>query len=307
MTATTGSNPPRQHSRKSREALAFYLFISPWLIGFLLFYAGPLVISFLTSLTEWDLLTAPRFIGLENYRRIFTQDALFYQSLKVTLVYTLAYVPLDLLLGFLLALLLNRERRGIGIFRTIFYLPSVLTGVAYVILWMWIFHPTLGLLNTMLGWLGINGPRWLLDPRYALWALVIMSVFQVGRSMLIFLAGLKDVPRELLDAAAIDGAGPFMRMVKVTLPLLSPSILFNLVFGFIMTFQSFTGAYIATNGGPLDSTLFYVLYLYKRAFTYLEMGYASALAWILFILVLGLTLVIFKTSSRWVFYHGESD
>jgi multiple sugar transport system permease protein len=303
------NNLAKKHPRslKQKEALAFYLCISPWIIGFILFYIGPVIASFYFSLTKWDLLTPPQFIGADNYVKIFTRDPLFLQSLKVTLIYTFTYVPLDLILGLLIALLLNRPLRGIGIFRTIFYLPSVLTGVAYVVMWMWIFNPQVGLINTLLKSVGIVGPRWLLDPKYALWALVLMSIFQVGRSMVIYLAGLQDVPKELHEAAAIDGANAWSRFWKITLPLLTPSILFNLIFGMIMTFQSFTNVYIATNGGPLDSTLFYVLYLYQKAFSLLEMGYASAMAWILFLMVLVLTLIIFKTSGKWVFYRAETD
>ncbi len=294
-------------NQRQKEAISFYLFISPWIIGFILFYLGPVIASFYFSLTNWDLLTPPKFIGMANYVKIFTRDPLFLQSLKVTLVYTFTYVPLDLILGLLIALLLNRPIKGIGIFRTIFYLPSVLTGVAYVVMWMWIFNPQVGLINTLLKYIGITGPRWLLDPKYALWALVLMSIFQVGRSMVIYLAGLQDVPKELQEAASIDGANAWGRFWKITLPLLTPSILFNLIFGMIMTFQSFTNVYIATNGGPLDSTLFYVLYLYQKAFSLLEMGYASALAWILFLMVLVLTIIIFKTSGKWVFYRSETD
>lgn len=301
------SKRQRFWNMQRKEALAFYLCVLPWIIGFLFFYIGPILASLYYSLTKWDLLTPPEWIGLENYVRIFSRDKLFLQSLKVTFVYTFAYVPLDLVLGLGIALLLNRPIRGIGIFRTIFYLPSVLTGVAYVVMWMWIFNPQVGLINSILRAIGINGPRWLLDPKYALWALVIMSVFQVGRSMVIYLAGLQDIPRELNEAASIDGANTWQRFWKITLPMLTPSILFNLIFGLIMTFQSFTNVYVATNGGPLDSTLFYVLYLYQKAFNYLEMGYASALAWILFIIVLVCTLLIFATSGKWVFYRGVSE
>ncbi len=290
-----------------KEARAFYLCVLPWIIGFLAFYLGPIIASFYFSMTEWDLITPPQWIGFDNYVRVFTRDKLFLQSLKVTLTYTLAYVPLDLILGLLIALLLNRPLRGIGFFRTIFYLPSVLTGVAYVVMWMWVFNPQVGLINTLLSYIGVKGPRWLLDPHFALWALVMMSIFQVGRSMVIFLAGLQDVPCELQEAASIDGANAWNRFWKITLPMLTPSILFNLIFGLIMTFQSFTNVYVATNGGPLDSTLFYVLYLYKKAFDHLEMGYASALAWILFLIVLVCTLLIFATSGKWVFYRGADD
>lgn len=292
---------------RRKETLVFYLCISPWILGFIFFYIGPILTSFYYSLTRWDLLTPPEWVGMQNYVRIFSRDKLFLQSLKVTFLYTFAYVPLDLILGLGIALLLNRPIKGIGIFRTIFYLPSVLTGVAYVIMWMWIFNPQVGLINTTLKLIGITGPRWLLDPKFALWAIVIMSVFQVGRSMLIYLAGLKDIPRELSEAASMDGAGIWQRFWKITLPMLTPSILFNLIFGMIMTFQSFTNVYVATNGGPLDSTLFYVLYLYQKAFNFLEMGYASALAWILFLIVLLLTILIFATSSKWVFYRGTAE
>lgn len=294
-------------SIRRREALSFYLFISPWMLGFLFFYLGPIIASFYFSLTSWDLLTPPRFIGFANYERILTLDLDFRQALKVTTIYTLSYVPLDLILGLLCALLLNRKDRWIGIFRTIYYMPSVLTGVAYVVMWMWVFNPQAGLMNSLLRLVGIQGPRWLLDPRWALSALVIMSLWSVGRSMIIFLAGLQDIPQEMQEAAAIDGANGWNRFWRITLPMLTPSILFNLVFSMIMTFQSFTNVFVATNGGPLNATLFYVLYLYRKAFEHLAMGYASALAWILFLLVLFLTLIIFSTSSKWVFYRGTGE
>ena len=298
--------PPWWNLRR-KEALAFYLCVLPWMIGFILFYFGPILSSFYFSLTEWDLLTPPRFIGLENYQQIFTNDKLFITSLKITLIYTLAYVPLDLVFGLLIAVLMNRKIRGIGVFRTIYYMPSVLSGVAYVVMWMWMFNPNHGLINTLLSYIGIQGPRWLLDPKYALSALVVMSLWGVGRSMVIFLAGLQDIPGELYEAAEIDGANTWQRFWSVTLPLLTPSILFNIIFGMIMTFQSFTNAFVATNGGPLNSTLFYVLYLYRKAFEFLQMGYASALAWLLFIIVLILTLTIFLTSGRWVYYRSAGE
>jgi multiple sugar transport system permease protein len=297
----------RKWGIQKKETLSFYLFISPWIIGFILFYLGPILASFYFSLTSWDLITSPQFIGLDNYVRIFTRDKLFLQSLKVTFVYTLAYVPLDLILAMMIALLLNRQIRGVGIFRTIFYLPSILTGVAYVVMWMWVFNPQAGLINSILRLVGIQGPRWLLDPKYALIALIIMSLWQVGRSMVIYLAGLQDIPREMHESASIDGANSLEHFRFITLPMLTPSILFNLVFGLIMTFQSFTNVYVATNGGPLDATLFYVLYLYQKAFNHLAMGYASALAWILFLIVLVVTLIVFATSGKWVFYQGAGD
>ncbi len=298
------SSPP---TLRRREALAFYLCISPWLLGFVFFVVGPMVASLYISTLRWDLLTPGRFIGLANYREMLTDDPLFWKSLRITTTYTLAYVPLDLLGGLLAALLLNAKLRGIGIFRTIFYLPSVLAGVGYVVLWMWLFNPQAGLINTALYYLGIQGPRWLQDPRWALPALIMMSLWGIGRSMVIFLAGLQDIPAHLYEAAHIDGANAWRSFWAITLPLLTPSILFNLILGIINTFQTFTNAFIATNGGPLDSTLFYVLYLYRKAFQFFDMGYASALAWVLFLIVLACTLVVFKTSGRWVFYRGEVE
>jgi multiple sugar transport system permease protein len=290
-----------------REAFLFYLCISPWLIGFILFYLGPILASFYYSLTEWDLLTSPQFVGMDNYVRLFTRDPLALKAFKVTLVYTLIYVPLDLIFGLSLALLLNQKLRGIGVFRTVYYLPSVLSGVAYVVMWMWMFNPQHGLINTLLSYAGIQGPRWLLDPKWALSALIIMSLWGVGRRMVIFLAGLQDIPNVLYEAAEIDGASRGKKFWNVTLPLLTPSLLFNLIFGIILTFQTFTNAFVATNGGPLDSTLFYVLYLYRKAFEHLQMGYASAMAWVLFLIVLGCTLVIFLTSGKWVFYRSIGE
>ena len=309
MTSTsikTSLRIPKLNLRQ-REAILFYLCISPWLIGFVLFYLGPIIASFYFSLTEWDLLTSPQFVGVENYVRLFTRDALALKSFKVTLVYTLVYVPLDLIFGLSLALLLNQKLRGIGAFRTVYYLPSVLSGVAYVVMWMWMFNPQHGLINTLLSYAGIQGPRWLLDPKWALSALIIMSLWGVGRSMIIFLAGLQDIPVVLYEVAEIDGANRWNKFWKVTLPLLTPSLLFNLIFGIILTFQTFTNAFVATNGGPLDSTLFYVLYLYRKAFEHLQMGYASAMAWVLFLIVLGCTLVIFLTSGKWVFYRSIGE
>jgi len=302
----TGLRIPKLNLRQ-REAVLFYLCISPWLIGFFLFYLGPIIASFYFSLTEWDLLTSPQFVGMENYVRLFTRDALALKSFKVTLVYTLVYVPLDMVFGLSLALLLNQKLRGIGIFRTAYYLPSVLSGVAYVVMWMWMFNPQHGLINTLLSYIGIQGPRWLLDPKWALSALIMMSLWGVGRTMIIFLAGLQDIPAVLYEVAEIDGATRWNKFWKVTLPLLTPSLLFNLIFGIILTFQTFTNAFVATNGGPLDSTLFYVLYLYRKAFEHLQMGYASAMAWVLFLVVLACTLVIFLTSGKWVFYRSIGE
>jgi multiple sugar transport system permease protein len=296
----------RRGSLARREALTFYLLISPWLLGLLLFVLGPMVASLVISFTKWDLLSPARFVGLDNYEKMFTRDPLFWQSLKVTAIYTLVYVPVELTGGLVLALLMNQKLRGIGLFRTIYYLPSVLPGVAFVVLWMWILHPDVGLINTLLSYVGIEGPRWLADPDWALPALLMMSLWGLGRAMVIYLASLQGIPQHLYEAASIDGANRWQSFWKITLPMLTPTIFFNLVLSVISTFQTFTSAFVATNGGPLDSTLFYVLYIFRQGFEYFNMGYASALAWVLFLIILVLTLVIVRSADRWVYYEGEA-
>lgn len=296
---------PRASRQARREAIAFYLCISPWIVGFLTFVLGPMVASFWISFTEWDLLSPARWIGLRNYQRMVTRDPLFWQSLKVTTMYTAAYVPTELIGSLSIALLMNQRVRGISVFRTIFYLPSVLSGVAFVVVWMWLLHPEAGLINASLRMIGIHGPRWLADPDWALWALWMMSLWGLGRAAVIYLAGLKNVPRELHEAAAIDGANAWQSFRHVTIPMLTPTIFFNLVLSVISTFQTFTSAFVATDGGPLDSTLFYVLYLYRQAFQYFKMGYASAMAWVLFAIVLILTWLIVRSAGSWVYYEGE--
>ena len=206
--------------------------------------------------------------------------------------------------GLVLALLMNQKLRFRGVFRTIYYLPSVLPGVAFVVLWMWILHPDVGLINTLLSYVGIQGPRWLADPQWALPALLMMSLWGLGRTMVIYLASLQGIPQHLYEAAAIDGAGTWQSFWRITLPMLTPTIFFNLVLSIISTFQTFTSAFVATDGGPLDSTLFYVLYLFRQAFQFFNMGYASALAWVLFVIILVLTLLIVRSADRWVYYEG---
>jgi multiple sugar transport system permease protein len=263
-----------------------------------------MLISLWASFSDWDLLTDPVWVGLDNYRNL-TTDPLFIQSIKVTLAYTAAYVPLELAGGLFLALLVRPHFKGIGLFRTVFYLPTVFSGVAFVVVWLWMLNPNGGLINLVLGWFGIQGPRWLLDPKYALWALILMSFWGWGRSMALFLGGLHNIPGELYEAAAMDGAGRLRQFYTITLPLLSPIIFFNLVLSVIATFQSFTNAFVATNGGPRDSTLFLVLYIYRQAFEFFNMGYAAALAWVLFFVILILTLLLLRSQKFWVFYLGE--
>ena len=303
--STSPPQPKRGLNLARREALTFYALISPWLLGLILFVLGPMIVSLVVSFTRWDLLSPAKFVGLQNYEKMFSRDPLFWQSLKVTAIYTGVYVPLELVGGLLLALLMNQRLRFLGLFRTIYYLPSVLPGVAFVVVWMWILHPDVGLLNTLLGYVGIEGPRWLADPDWALPALLLMSLWGMGRAMVIYLASLQGIPQQLYEAAAIDGAGTWHSFSRVTLPLLTPTIFFNLVLSIISTFQTFTSAFVATDGGPLDATLFYVLYLFRQAFQFFNMGYASAMAWILFLVILALTLIIVRSSGRWVHYEGE--
>jgi len=289
---------------RRREALFGYLFLSPWLIGFVVFLIGPMIASIYLSLTEYKMITPPVWIGLANYERMFT-DQFVWRSLRVTVTYTAFAVPLGLISAMAVAVLLNQKIVASGIFRTIFYLPSVISGVAVALVFSWIFNYRFGILNFFLSLVGIEGPNWLGSPRYALWAFVIMSLWGIGGNVVIYLAGLQGVPASLHEAATIDGASAWTRFWKITLPLITPVILFTLVMGVIGTFQTFTQAYIMTGGGPANATLFYLLYLYRNAFNWFEMGYASALAWLLFIIILILTVILWTTSARWVYYEGE--
>jgi len=289
-----------------KEALEGYLCISPWLIGFLGLTFGPMIFSFIVSLTRWDIISPPKWVGFDNYVTIFTDDFRFRKSLAVTAMYAGLSLPLGMIGSFSVALLLNLNLKGMRIFRALFYIPAILPGVATTMLWMWIFKPQGGILNFILGLFHISPKPWLADPAWALPSFVIMSLWGIGGGMIIYLAGLQSVPTQLYEAAEIDGASSWKRFWTITLPMVSPTLFFNLVMGIIGSFQVFTSSYILTpGGGPGYSTLFYVLYLYQKAFRYLQMGYASALAWILFAVVLALTLVVFKTSARWVYYEAE--
>jgi multiple sugar transport system permease protein len=284
-----------------KRALEGYLFISPWIVGFAIFTAGAIGASFVISLTNWSMIGNPRFIGVENYKRI-VNDKFFWQSLKVTSIYLLN-VPLNLIIGLLLAILLNQKIKGLSIYRSIYYLPSVTAGVAVSLLWLWIFNPRFGIINLLLSYIGIKGPAWLSDEHWALPALIIMSTWGVGGSMLTYLGALQGIPTQLYEAAILDGAGIWDRFKYITIPMITPVILLNLIMGIINSFQTFTQAFVMTNGGPNYATLFYVLYLYQQAFRWFNMGYAAALAWILFLIILVCTIVIFKTSARWVYYE----
>jgi multiple sugar transport system permease protein len=288
-----------------KEALLFYLLISPWLLGFVCFVLGPMIASFIISLTKWDLLTPARFIGFKNYAKALNHDPLFWTSLKVTFSFAIFAVPLSMIFSLGLALLLNQAVWGMRLFRTIFYLPAVVSGVSVMVLWIWIFNPEIGLLNTALGYFGIKGPGWIFDPDWALPSLVLMSLWGVGGGVIIWLAGLKGIPTSLYEAAELDGATTWHKFRNVTLPLLTPTIFFILIMDIVGALQKFGEAYVMTKGGPMNSTLFYNFYLFTNAFENFNMGYASALAWFLFLIILTLTLFVVKSSAAWVHYEGE--
>lgn len=291
-------------TNRQRESLMGYLFLSPWILGFVIFLAGPMIASFYLSFTQYKVIKAPLWVGLANYQRMFT-DELFYHSLKVTVIYTAISVPLGIVAALGIAVLLNQKIVASGLFRTIFYLPSIISGVAVAIVFAWIFNFRFGILNYLLSLVGIPGPNWLGSPRWALWAFVLMSLWGIGGNVVIFLAALQGVPQSLYEAAEIDGAGSWQRFWKITLPMISPALLFVFIMGVIGTFQTFTQSYIMTGGGPANTTLFYLLYLYKNAFNWFEMGYASAMAWILFLIIMACTLILLRSSTLWVHYEGS--
>lgn len=297
----------RKMSRQERRRLGMgLLFASPWIVGFLAFTVYPVILSFYYSLNVYTTFGQPmQWVGLQNYVDLLTQDDLFWVSLYNTLYMVVIGIPFHIILAVLLALLLNMSLRGVSIYRTVFYLPTIVPIVATSVLWMWVLNPEYGLINAALSELGIHGPGWLTDPELAKPSLILMGVWTIGGTLVIFLAGLQDIPRQLYDAAMIDGAGTVSQVRHITLPMLSAVIFFNVVVGVIGGFQIFTQAFIMTNGGPLDATLFYALYLYQNAFKYFKMPYASAMAWILFLIVIAATLIVFRTSARFVYYEGE--
>ncbi|MCE7981481.1 MAG: sugar ABC transporter permease [Caldilinea sp. CFX5] len=287
-----------------REAVDGWLFILPWLLGFLCFTAGPMVASAVLSFWEWEILTPPNWVGLANFRQM-AGDPLFRLALYNTAYYTFLGVPLYLIGALGSALLLNLPLRGIAIYRTLFFLPSLTPAVANALLWVWIFSPDFGLANYLLGMIGAPPQKWLFDVNLAKPALILMGLWGIGSQMIVFLGGLQGIPQTLYEAASIDGANEWRRFWNITLPMLSPTIFFNLVIGIIGSFQVFTTAYIATQGGPQNATLFYVLYLWRNGFDYFKMGYASALAWVLLLIILLLTLIQFRLARRLVYYEFE--
>jgi len=290
----------------TQETLWGLFFILPWIIGFIIFMLSPIVASFWLSLQKYEVITPPQWVGLGNYSKFLLEDPLFMKSLYNTFYYVLFSVPLGLAVALALALLLNLNLRGVSIFRSLFYLPVVTPVVATSLLWLWLFNPQFGILNYLLTRVGVPPIGWISDQVWSKPSLILMSLWTVGGTMVIFLAGLQGIPTHLYEAAQIDGANNWQRFLHVTLPMLSSVIFFNLVLGIIGSFQTFTQAYVMTGGGPVNSTLFYALYLYRNAFKLLQMGYASAMAWVLLVIILVLTWLQFRLGRSWVYYEGES-
>lgn len=298
-------------SRPSRgsvqQNLVAYGFLAPWLVGLFVLTLGPMVSSLYLSFTDYDLFTSPNWIGIENYRWMFFEDRRYLHSLQVTVTFVLVAVPLKLIFALLVAMSLNRGLRGISAYRAIYFLPSLLGGsVAVAIMWRQIFSKD-GVVNDLLGLVGFVGPSWISNPDYSLYTLIVLSIWQFGSPMVIFLAGLRQIPQDLYDASAVDGAGRVSQFFQITMPMLTPIIFFNLLMQLIGSFQAFTSAYIVSGGtgGPADSTLFYTLYLYQEAFTQYRMGYATAMAWVLLTIIATGTAVSFLTARFWVFYGDE--
>src|SRR5690625_766655 len=295
---------------QGRENIQGYMFIASWVIGFLFISGGPILFSLFGSFTNYDVATRMDFVGLKNYIRMFTNDDLFWTSLYNTLYYVIFSVPLSTAGAMILGVLLNQKVPGMRVFRTIYYLPAVLSGVGVYLLWMQILSPDTGLINTMLGWIGIDGPAWLFDPNWTKPALVFMNLWSVGANMLLYLASLQGVPQTLYEAAEIDGANFWHRFRNITLPMITPVIFFDMVTSFIGSFQVFQEAYVMTengDGGPANSLVFFNLHMWNKAFKVFDMGYAMAMSWILFLIVFILTMINLKLAPRWVHYEGEDN
>lgn len=296
----------KRKKKKKKENLLGYFLISPWMFGFILMFLIPMGISLYYSFTNYNMLSSPKFIGLDNYVRMFTQDPSFWKSLKVTTLYVVILVPLRLAFALMVAMLLNSKRKGNTAYRTMYYLPSIIGGsIAVSIVWKQLFGND-GVIMKLLEMIGIGQKNSLIgNPSSALYVLILMGIWQFGSSMLIFLAALKQVPDSLYESATLDGASPWKKFVHITVPMITPTIFFNLILQIINGFRAFTESYVITNGGPMDSTLFYVLNLYRRAFQYFEMGYSSAMAWVLVAIIAVLAGIIFKTQNSWVYYESK--
>lgn len=289
--------------RRSNYRYIGLLYVLPWILGLLVFQLYPFIASFYYSLTDYNMVNPPKYVGLDNYKQIFTADPGFTKSLGVTSIYVILAVPVKLAFALFIAMILSAKLKGINLFRTVYYLPSILGGsVAISVLWRFLFMKE-GVVNSLLANIGISPVDWLGNPDIALYTLGLLSVWQFGSSMVLFLAGIQQIPGDLYEAGAIDGASKTCMFFRITLPLLTPIVLFNLVMQMVNAFQEFTGAFVITNGGPMKSTYLYALKLYEEAFTFFRMGYASALSWVLFAIIMIVTGIIFKTSNRWVYYE----
>jgi len=307
LVARTGKALPakgRLGKAQRKKDLWGYALVSPWLFGFLTLTLLPMASSIYLSLTDYDVFSPPKWVGLTNFQNMFSFDPRYWVSLLNTTYYAVFSVPLSMGLALTVAILLNQGLPGQNAFRTIYYMPSVVSGVGMSLLWLYLFDPNIGLINLALGAVGIRGPAWLQDPGWSKPALILMSMWGIGGQMVIFLAGLQGVPPELYEAAQVDGANRLQKVAYVTIPLITPTIFFTLIMGIIGSFQVFTQAYVMTRGGPVNSTLFYVLYLYLNAFRFFEMGYASAMAWVLFFIILAPTALQFRLAGRWVYYEA---
>lgn len=304
----TSTKVKRKSIYKRKDNIMGYLLLSPWLFGFLAMWLIPSLISIYYSMTDFNLLNTPSFIGVDNYIRAFTQDDSFVQALKVTFLYVIVLVPLRLIFALFVAMLLNTKHKGLGLYRTFYYIPSIIGGsIAVSIVWKQIFGNQ-GVIMSLLSLIGIEQQNSLIgNPKTALATIILMGVWQFGSSMLIFLSALKQIPSSLYESAEVDGAKRRTIFFKITLPMLTPTIFFNLIMQIVNGFRVFTESYIITDGGPMDSTLSYVLYLYRRAFTYFDMGYSCALAWILVAIIAVFTIILFKTQNRWVYYETGED
>ncbi len=288
-----------------RKAIDAYICISPWLLGFMAFTLMPISFTIFYSFTRWTIMEPPVWIGFENYIHMFTKDPFFWQALKVTSMYVVMSLPIIIVFGLLLALLLNQKIRGMNIYRTLFYIPAVISGVSVAMLWTWLLQPDVGMVNTLLSLIGIKGPGWFWDPAWALPSVASMSIWKVGGSAVIYLAGLQNIPAQLYEAARIDGAGRRQAFFRITIPLLTPTLFFQLIIQMIECFKVFTEAFVITKGGPLKATYFYLLYFYEEGFQHFNTGYASALILILVVVIMSMTVVVNYTSKRWVYYEGD--
>lgn len=294
----------RHLSQRKVEALLGLLFVSPYIVHFVVLQAGTILYSAFLSLFDSDMLTHMTFIGLDNYHYLFTVEPLFVQALKVTVIYTFISVPVATVLSMMIAVLLNQNLKFQGIFRTLYYLPAVVSGVAVALVWIWVLHPDFGLSATIFEAFGMKSPRWFWSEQWALPGLMLVALWGTGTNMLLYLAGLQSVPSQLMEAARMDGAGPVRVFFNITIPMLTPTIFFNVILNIIGSFQVFVPAYVITQGGPNNATLTMVLLIYRKAFQNFHFGYASSIAWVLFLIILFFSLLVFRSSDRWVYYES---